>query len=120
MIRITNNAKKIIENNPLAFATISNQKKPNVIGVAFVKVVSQNQVLITDNYMKQTRNNLLKNKNVCLAVWNKKWQGYKLIGQAKYYYTGKWKEFVKKMKENKGLPAKGAILITVKKLIKLC
>lgn len=120
MIRITTKAKKIIENNPIAFATISNQNKPNVIGVAFVKVVSQNQVLITDNYMKQTRNNLLKNKNVCLAVWNKKWQGYKLIGQAKYNSSGKWKKFVERMKENKGLPAKGAILITITKLIRLC
>jgi hypothetical protein len=55
-----------------------------------------------------------------LLVWDKKWQGYKIIGQAKYFTTGKWKELVVAMKENKGLPAKGAILIKVSKIIKAC
>ena len=112
--------KKIIENNPAAFATVIKNNKPNVIAVAFIKVVSKNQILITDNYMKQTKENLLKNKNVCLAVWDRKWQGYKLIGRAKYYTKGKWKNFVKKMKENKGLPAKGAIIVKVLKIIASC
>ena len=52
MVKISKDAKKIIEENPVAFATVGDVGKPNVIGVAFVKVVSKNQVLITDNYMK--------------------------------------------------------------------
>jgi len=111
--------KKIIENNPLAFSTITKNKKPNVIAVACAKVVSADQVLITDNYMKQTKENLRHNPNVCLAVWDKNWRGYKLIGQAKYYTTGRWKKIIEEMKENKGLPAKGAILIKVTKIISL-
>ncbi len=118
MIRITPKAKKIIEGNPVAFATVNNNK-PNVIAVAYIKVVSKNQVVITDNFMKQTKRNLAKNSNICLAVWNKKWEGIKLIGKAEYYAKGKWKKFVENMKENKGCPARGAILITVSKLVKL-
>lgn len=49
----------------------------------------------------------------------KKWNGYKIIGTAEYFTEGKWKEFVEKMPENKGLLAKGAILVTVSKVIKL-
>lgn len=116
---ITKEVKKMIEENAVAFATVDKDNKPNVIGVAYLKVVSDNQVVITDNYMKQTRENLEKNNNVCLAVWDKKWNGYKIIGTAEYFTEGKWKEFIKEMSENKGLPAKGAILVTVSKVIKL-
>jgi len=116
---ITEKAKKIIEENPVAFATVDKKGKPNVIAVAFIKVVSDNQIIITDNCMKQTIENVKVNNNVCLAVWDKKWNGYKLIGKAKYFAKGKWKEFVEKMIENKGLSAKGAILVTVSKLVEL-
>ncbi|MBS3077158.1 pyridoxamine 5'-phosphate oxidase family protein [Candidatus Pacearchaeota archaeon] len=119
MIEINSEARKLIEGNPIAFATVDSFGKPNVIGVAYVKVVFKNQVIITDNYMKQTKENLEQNNNVCLAVWDKDWKGVKLIGQAEYFTNGKWKQYVEKMPENKGLSAKGAILVTVLNLIKL-
>lgn len=119
MVTIAPIAKKIIENNVVSLATVDKTGKPNVIGVAYVKVVAKNQVLITDNFMKQTKANLSKNNNVCLAVWDKDWKGYKLVGKAKYFTSGKWKKYIEKIPENKGLSAKGAILITVSKLIKL-
>lgn len=119
MVVITPKVKKIIEENPVAFATVSVGGVPNVIPVACVKVVSKNQVIVTDNFMKHTKENLEKNDNVCLAVWNDKEEGYKLIGRAEYFASGKWLEFVKQMQENKGLPAKGAIVVTVSKLIEL-
>lgn len=122
MTEIDKEATKIIEENPVAFATVdpsSGTAKPNVIGVAYVKVVDKDKVLITDNYMKQTLENLKQNNNVCLAVWDKDWQGYKLIGTSEYQTEGKWFDYIKRMPENKGLPAKGAILITVSKIIKL-
>ena len=111
--------KKIIENNPIAFGTVMPDNKPNVIGVAYAKVVSDDEVVITDNYMKQTKEDILANPSVCLAVWNGDWEGYKMIGQADYQAEGKWKEFVEKMPENEGLAAKGAIVVKVSKLIKL-
>ncbi len=119
MISINSETKKLIEENPIAFATVDKAGKPNVIGVAFVKVVSNSQILITDNYMKQTKENLENNNNVCLAVWDQERNWVKLVGKASYYTNGQRKEFVEKMKENKGLPAKGAILIDVSELNKL-
>ena len=48
--------------------------------------------------MKQTKENLLLNNNVCLAVWDKDWNGYKIFGTAKekietdfIVNTGTWK-----------------------------
>ena len=111
--------KKLIEQNPLALATASKAGRPNVIGVAFVKVVSGKALLVSDNFMSQTRRNLAANNSVCLAVWDKQWKGCKLVGKAEYHSEGKWARMVKAMPENKGLPAKGAILVKIAKVIPL-
>jgi len=119
MISINPETKKLIEGNAIALATVDNSGNPNVIGVAFVKVVWENQILITDNYMNQTKENLANNNNVCLAVRDKERNWVKLIGNASYHTDGEWKEFIEKMPENNGLPAKWAVLVEVSALIKL-
>ena len=115
---INEKAKKIIEENPVALAT-SDNNMPNVIAVAYVKIVADDKILITDNYMKGTKENIEKNPNICLAVWDKEWNGYKIIGKAQYLTSGEWFDFIKSMPENKGFPAKGAILITISKIREL-
>ena len=120
VVVINSKIKSIIENNPLALATVNANNTPNVIGVACVKVISKDQILITDNFMKQTRKNILTNPSVCTAVWDKEWNGYKLIGKATYHTTGKWKNKIKSIPENNGLAAKGAIVVKISKIIKLC
>jgi len=90
---------------------------PNAIGVAYVKVVAGMELIITDNYMNQTPKDIQNNKNVCLLVWDKEMKGYKLIGEAEYLSSGKWLDFVKELPENEGLPAKGAILVKIIKII---
>lgn len=111
--------KELIENNPLSLATVDGEGKPNVIGVAYAKIVSDDEIIITDNYMNKTKKNLQTNKDVALAVWDKEWKGYKLKGKATYYDSGKWLDFVKNIKENKEEPCKGAILIKISEIIKL-
>jgi predicted pyridoxine 5'-phosphate oxidase superfamily flavin-nucleotide-binding protein len=123
MIKITPKIKKLIEENALAFATVDEKGNPHCIAVGFVKVVSKNQILVTDNYMVETTRNIQKNPNVVLVVWNKDWKencvGYELRGVAQYFRSGKWYEMVKKIPENKGEPCKGAILIKINKIKKL-
>ena len=68
--------------------------------------------------MKKTKDDIEKNNNVCLVVWDAEEVGYKLIGTAEYFASGKWKEFVESLPENEEFPAKGAILITISKVIK--
>ena len=109
--------KSLIENNPVALSTVTESNKPNVIGVAFVKVVSDSELLITDNYMNQTKKDILGNNNVCLIVWDEDLKGFKIIGKAEYFTEGKWKKYVEEMSENEGLPAKGAILVKVERVI---
>ena len=119
MTNINTKIKKLIEENVLTFSTADKSSKPNVVAVAYAKVVSKNQIVVTDNYMVQTKNNVLENDDVCIAVQDKDWNGYKLIGNASYHTDGRWKQYVEKIPENKGLSTKGAILVTVSKIIKL-
>ena len=109
--------KNIIENNPVSLSTVMADNRPNAVGVACVKVVSETEIVITDNYMNQTLKDIITNKNVCLLVWDKEMKGYKIIGQAEYFTDGKWLDTVKGLTDNEGLPAKGAILVTVEKII---
>lgn len=119
-MEISKEAKELIENSAIALATIDKDGNPHCIAVASVKFVSDNQFLVTDNYMVNTSKNIQKNPNVALTVWNKDWQnnciGYKLKGLAEYFTKGKWHEMLKEIPENKGEPCKGAILITINKI----
>lgn len=121
MVEIIPKIKKLIEANALALSTVDGNGNPHCIAVGDVKVVSKDQLLIGDNYMAETRRNLMKNKNVSLVVWCREWEknceGYELRGSAEYFKEGTLLEKVKEI--HKGFPAKGAILVTVNKIKKL-
>jgi len=123
MIKINKELKKLIEGNTLAFATADKNGNPHCIVVAFVKVISKNQILVTDNYMVKTIKNIKTNPEVALITWNKEWKekciGYELRGIAEYFTKGKWHEMIKQIPENEKEPCKGAILITINKIKKL-
>lgn len=123
MVELTPEIKKIIEENALAFATVDKTGNPHCIAVGYPKVVDKNKIIITDVAMKKTLENIQGNSNVALTVWSRNWEekciGYELKGKAEYFISGKWKKFVEQMPENKGLPAKGAILVTINKIKKL-
>lgn len=120
---INEELKKLIEENALALATVDVIGNPHCIAIGFVKVISENQILVTDNYMTNTIKNIQRNNNVALVVWNKNWKenciGYELRGIAGYFTSGKWHKMVKEIPENQREPCKGAILITISKIKKL-
>lgn len=104
-MEISPRQKEMIESLPLGIATVNGDGSANLIVVLCAKVVSENEILITDNYMKQTIENLLRDDRVSLGVWTKD-EGWKFIGRSKYFTEGKWREFIQNMEENKGMPAK--------------
>jgi len=117
MKNITPKLKKYIEKSVLAVGT-EYSKQPHVIAVSCVNVLSKNKVIITDNFMSKTTRNIKKNNKISLCLWGNQ-GGYEITGTADYYNKGKWAEFVKSMKENRGLPAKGAIIVNIKNISKL-
>jgi len=117
MKTITPKLKKYIEKSVLAVGTTS-LKQPHVIAVSCVNVLSKNKVIITDNFMHKTIKNIKKNNKISLCLWGNQ-GGYELKGSTNYYNKGRWLDFVKAMKKNKGLPAKGAIIVNIKNISKL-
>ena len=112
-----NEIKKIVEENPLALASIR-ENKPYIIAVAYAKI-KDGKIVITNNYMKTTINNIKDNKCVSLAVWDSKWEGYQINGEAEYFDSGNYFEFVKLLKENKDESPNGAIVIKITEIKKL-
>lgn len=116
MIKITPEIKKLIENNAMALATCDKLGNPHCIAVGDVKIVADDQLLVGDNYMFETKQNIKNNPNVALIVHDNN-AGHGLKGKMAYFTKGKWFEKVKEI--HKGFPAKGAILITINKIKKL-
>ena len=111
-----------MEINAVGFCTIDKKNEPHSIAVASVKVF-QNNIVISNINIKESINNIDKNNNVAIVVWNKEWEtaciGFELKGKAKNYTFGKWFDFVKKMPENKGYDVKSAIVVKIEKIKKL-
>jgi len=116
-MEINEGIKKMIEENVVAFASCDDNGNLRNIAVAFVKV-KDNKIIITNNYMKTTLENIKKNNNVSLAVWEEE-NGFGIDGAAEYYEEGEWYDFVKSLKENEDEPCKGAIVIEVNNVRKL-
>lgn len=117
MTQIPDNIKQLVESTVCALATVDENDIPNVIAISCAKTVSQDQILITDNFFNKTKINIFKNPHVSLAVWSKdEKEGFQLKGKAEYFTSGNWKKKVDKMKENEGLSHKGALLITIKEI----
>jgi predicted pyridoxine 5'-phosphate oxidase superfamily flavin-nucleotide-binding protein len=119
---INEELKNLIESNPLGLASVDEDGNPHCIAVAYVKVVSENQILIIDAHIIQTVKNIKRNPRVAIVVWNKDWEksekdcyGYVCKGAAEHFTEGKWLEAVAKIAENEGLEFKGAILVTIDK-----
>jgi len=114
MVEINQKIKDLLEKKVVALSTIGSDFEPNVIAVSFPKVVDRNKIVITDNLMNKTKENVLRNKKVSIAVWNENPEiGYQLKGEAEYLTDGSWKNFVDIMDDNEGFAHKAAIVITV-------
>lgn len=108
--------KTKLEKSTIAVSTINNNK-PHTIFILYPKII-ENQIIITNNYMKTTIDNLERNPNICLAFYDGE-NGWRISGKAKHYSSGKWLEFVKSLEENKGFSPKGALVIDVEEVKEL-
>jgi predicted pyridoxine 5'-phosphate oxidase superfamily flavin-nucleotide-binding protein len=72
-----------------AIATVSDQGVPNVVPMAFVKVLSKNQLMMVDIFLNKTRTNILVNPRVAVSVWEDATsKGYQFKGKAHFEDAG--------------------------------
>jgi len=52
-----------------AVATSSKNGEPNVVSITFVKILSDDEILVMDNFMQKTEANLKENPRISVACW---------------------------------------------------
>ncbi len=120
MAKLTNEVKGVIEKSKgWAFATADQNGNPNVVSIAFGKVLSESQVMLIDVFMDKTLENLTENPTVALSVWDmESLQGYQLKGTAKVETSGALFDEAAKMVKSMmpQLKAKGVVIIDIDKI----
>jgi len=122
MAKITQEMKEVIEKTRgWAFATSTKDGVPNVVPIHFVKLISDDEILFVDVFMKKTLENIKNNPSVALSVWDwdtKPRRGYQFKGEARIETSGKlFDEGVKVVKAiNPELEPKGVVIVKVKSI----
>jgi len=120
MARLTDEVRGVIEKSKgWAFATSDQTGKPNVVSIAFGKVLSDSQIMLIDVFMDKSLENISENPRVALSVWDMEaLQGYQLKGTAKVETNGEaFNEAARMVKSMMPqLKAKGVVIIDVDKI----
>ena len=107
---------ELIEKNPCHIATVKEGGFPNLSVASDIKVLDDETILISNNEMINTPDNIIKNENIVLTSFNDHWAGIRLTGKAKYYIKGEYFEICNKYFNNETATPKGAIIIKVLKV----
>lgn len=70
MTLVTEEMKTALSNNKIfSVATASPDGEPNVVAISFVKLISDDEILVMDNFMGKTAKNLEANPRVAISCW---------------------------------------------------
>jgi len=109
--------KDKLEKAIIAVATVNSNNTPHNTPIMYAKV-KDDKVVITNNYMKTTIDNIKNNPQVSLVFWEGE-KGWRIDGKAEHYDSGEWFDFVKSLDENKEFSPRGAIIIEVNEIKEL-
>ena len=117
MVKFTYEMREMIAKvKVMALATATKEGNPNVVPVSFTRVISDDEILLMDNYMNKTRANLDTNPLVALSVWDlDKHMGYQFKGKVRIETSGElFKQGLQWVKERrpKATP-RAAIVVSV-------
>ena len=114
-VKLTNYIS-LIENNPCHIATVNNDNTPNLSVASDIKVLDDETILISNNEMIHTPDNIIANRNVVLTSFGDKWAGLRLTGVASYHTQGEYFDICNKYFNNETATQKGAIIVKVIKV----
>lgn len=117
MIKIPEEVKIAIDKtSPVCVATVNNEYIPNIIYVTFLKYINDTTVVIADNKLVKTKQNILANSNLSFVVLDPDTKkAYQLRGKAEYLQEGEKYQYVFNWVHEKrpDLSPKGAVYITI-------
>jgi predicted pyridoxine 5'-phosphate oxidase superfamily flavin-nucleotide-binding protein len=117
MAKITDEMKGIAaKTKGFSLATATKDGDPHVIPVGFGKVLSDDEILLVDVFMKKALENIKANPKVAVSVWDyDSIKGYEFKGNARIETSGKaFEEGVKMVKSVfPQFDAKAAVVVKV-------
>ena len=116
MTKLPDIVKKAISKQELfCVATCTPNGIPNVAYIKYLKVIDDQAILIADNYLNKTRDNILNNGKIAFAVLDDEKGSFQIKGKAKRLTEGDMFEEVQKWVPKK-LPRVAAIVIDVEEI----
>ena len=117
MAKITEEMKDIAaKTKGFALATVGKDGNPHVIPVGFAQMLSEDELLLVDVFMKKTLENIKANPKVAVSVWDMEtFKGYEFKGSARIETSGKaFDDSVKMVKSMfPQFDAKAAVIVKV-------
>lgn len=110
------NYADLIEKNPCHIATVSDNNLPNLSVASDIKILDDETILISNNEMIHTPDNIIVNNNVVITSFNDSWAGVRLTGKARYYTDGEYFDICNKLFNNETATPKGVIIVRVEKV----
>ena len=91
MAKITQDMKDIAgKSKVFIMATASKDGKPNGVPIGLVQLISDDEIMLVDNFMNKTRQNIDENPMVAVSFWGGKGgYGYQFKGKARVETSGK-------------------------------
>ena len=122
MAEMTQRMKDLFERVPaVVLSTASMDGIPNAVPVGSKKIISDNTLLFSDQFLHKTLANMKDNPKVAVTFWEKQ-EGYQLKGRVSIETTGKLYEETAKWIEDLGnkigfpLASKGAVLFSIEEI----
>jgi len=116
MTQLTGEIKKAISKQDVfPVATSNHDQIPNVVYIAYLKVVDDQTVLIADNYLNKTRDNILSNGKIAFVVEDEKKGSFQIKGTCERLAEGDMFDEVQKWVPDR-LPKVAAIIMHVEEI----
>jgi predicted pyridoxine 5'-phosphate oxidase superfamily flavin-nucleotide-binding protein len=115
MAVINDEMKKVLEETRLwVLATADSDGMPNAVPIRWTKILANDTLMLVDNFMKKSVDNIAVNPRVAISVW-KDSTGYQFKGTASIETSGLNFENGKKMvlEGNPKLNPKGVVILRV-------
>ena len=119
MAKMNQRIREIFENQQIVvLATATKKGIPNVVPIAAKKIIDDETILISDQFLNKTLTNMKDNPQVALTCWDKN-EGYQIKGMATietsgplYQDTARWIEELGR-KLNIPMKSKGAVVVKI-------
>jgi hypothetical protein len=102
--------------NFVIFATADKGGKPNGVPIGIVRISSDDEIVLADNFMKKSRQNVEENPVASVSFWSPEDRyGYQLKGKTRIETSGKEYDKTARGMEEREIPfkPKAVIILTV-------